>query len=159
VDTLACTATFAGVPVELRPREFALLVHLAREPTRVHEKQELLRAVWAYQCPGRTRTVDSHASRLRRSSPLPARTGGCARPSASATASRQSSLWRTQLETRPGKEPHAMRMRTARNRLAAAMVAKSRLVALGLAVIEARGAERHERERACRGLRYPATQS
>jgi ribosome-binding protein aMBF1 (putative translation factor) len=31
-----------------------------------------------------------------------------------------------------------MRTRTARNRLAAAMVAKSRLVALGLAVIEAR---------------------
>jgi DNA-binding response OmpR family regulator len=66
VDTLACTVTFAAVPVELRPREFALLVHLAREPTRVHEKQEILRAVWAYQCPGRTRTVDSHASRLRR---------------------------------------------------------------------------------------------
>jgi DNA-binding response OmpR family regulator len=55
-----------AVSVELRPREFALLVHLAREPTRVHEKQEILRAVWAYQCPGRTRTVDSHASRLRR---------------------------------------------------------------------------------------------
>jgi DNA-binding response OmpR family regulator len=66
VDTLACTVTFAGVPVELRPREFALLVHLAREPTRVHDKQEILRAVWAYQCPGRTRTVDSHASRLLR---------------------------------------------------------------------------------------------
>jgi DNA-binding response OmpR family regulator len=66
VDTLACTVTFGGVPVELRPREFALLVHLAREPTRVHEKQEILRAVWAYQSPGRTRTVDSHASRLRR---------------------------------------------------------------------------------------------
>lgn len=54
------------VPVVLRPREFALLVHLAREPTRVHERQEILRAVWAYQRPGTTRTVDSHASRLRR---------------------------------------------------------------------------------------------
>jgi DNA-binding response OmpR family regulator len=66
VDTLACTVDFAGAPVDLRPREFALLAHLAREPTRVHEKQEILRAVWAYQCPGRTRTVDTHASRLRR---------------------------------------------------------------------------------------------
>lgn len=66
VDTLACTVDFAGVPVVLRPREFALLVHLAREPTRVHERQEILRAVWAYQRPGTTRTVDSHASRLRR---------------------------------------------------------------------------------------------
>lgn len=66
VDTLACTVDFAGMPVELRPREFAPLVHLAREPTRVHERQEILRAVWGYQCPGTTRTVDSHASRLRR---------------------------------------------------------------------------------------------
>jgi DNA-binding response OmpR family regulator len=66
VDTLACTVTFAGAPVELRPREFALLAHLARDPMRVHEKQDLLREVWGYQLPGRTRTVDSHASRLRR---------------------------------------------------------------------------------------------
>jgi DNA-binding response OmpR family regulator len=66
VDTLACAADIAGVPVELRPREFALLAHLAREPTRVHERQEVLRAVWAYQRPGTTRTVDTHAGRLRR---------------------------------------------------------------------------------------------
>jgi DNA-binding response OmpR family regulator len=66
VDTLACTVDFAGVPVELRPREFALLAHLAREPMRVHERQEVLRAVWDYQRPGTTRTVDTHAGRLRR---------------------------------------------------------------------------------------------
>jgi DNA-binding response OmpR family regulator len=41
IDTAARTATFAGVRVELRPREFALLAHLARDPLRVHEKQEL----------------------------------------------------------------------------------------------------------------------
>jgi DNA-binding response OmpR family regulator len=29
-------------------------------------KQELLRDVWGYKSMGRTRTVDSHASRLRR---------------------------------------------------------------------------------------------
>ena len=29
-------------------------------------KHELLRDVWGYVSPGRTRTVDSHASRLRR---------------------------------------------------------------------------------------------
>lgn len=66
IDTAARTATFAGVPVKLRPREYALLVHLARDPNRVHEKQALLRAVWDYRAPGSTRTVDSHASRLRR---------------------------------------------------------------------------------------------
>jgi DNA-binding response OmpR family regulator len=40
-------------------------VHLAREPTRVFTKHELLRAVWSYQAAGRTRTLDSHACRLR----------------------------------------------------------------------------------------------
>jgi DNA-binding response OmpR family regulator len=66
IDTAARTATFAGVPVELRPREFALLAHLARDPLRVHEKQELLREVWGYPATDSTRTVDSHACRLRR---------------------------------------------------------------------------------------------
>jgi DNA-binding response OmpR family regulator len=32
----------------------------------VHTKEELLRDVWGYRGAGRTRTVDSHASRLRR---------------------------------------------------------------------------------------------
>jgi len=38
----------------------------AREPERVFAKSELLRAVWGYRSGGSTRTVDSHASRLRR---------------------------------------------------------------------------------------------
>jgi DNA-binding response OmpR family regulator len=63
IDTAARTVTFEGVPVELRPREFALLAH---DPARVHEKQDLLHAVWGYRVAGSTRTVDSHASRLRR---------------------------------------------------------------------------------------------
>jgi DNA-binding response OmpR family regulator len=66
VDTAARIATFSGVPVELRPREFALLAYLARDPVRVHEKQDLLREVWGYRAAGSTRTLESHASRLRR---------------------------------------------------------------------------------------------
>ena len=66
IDTAARTATFQGVPVELRRQEFALLAHLARDPTRVHDKHDLLREVWDYRATGSTRTVDSHASRLRR---------------------------------------------------------------------------------------------
>ncbi|MGO9320538.1 MAG: response regulator transcription factor [Solirubrobacteraceae bacterium] len=66
IDTAARIATFDGVPVELRRQEFALLAHLARDPARVHEKQDLLHAVWGYRATGSTRTVDSHASRLRR---------------------------------------------------------------------------------------------
>jgi DNA-binding response OmpR family regulator len=65
IDTAARTATFQGIPVELRRQEFALLAHLVRAPTRVHDKQDLLREVWGYPATGSTRTVDSHASRLR----------------------------------------------------------------------------------------------
>ena len=41
-------------------------LQLAGDPERVFTKEELLREVWDYQSVGRTRTLDSHASRLRR---------------------------------------------------------------------------------------------
>jgi DNA-binding response OmpR family regulator len=53
-----------GVP--LANKEFALLRALASDPTRVFTKEELLRDVWDFRSLGRTRTLDSHASRLRR---------------------------------------------------------------------------------------------
>lgn len=60
--------------LELSAKEFALLCHLAQEPTRVYTKRELLREVWGYQLEGSTRTLDSHASRLRRKlAPSPTR--------------------------------------------------------------------------------------
>lgn len=52
--------------VRLANKEFELLRALASEPTRVFTKQELLRDVWGFQLGARTRTLDSHASRLRR---------------------------------------------------------------------------------------------
>ena len=52
--------------VDLANKEFALLRALAAEPHRVFGKEELLRDVWGFQSMGRTRTLDSHASRLRR---------------------------------------------------------------------------------------------
>ena len=52
--------------VSLSNKEFMLLRTLASEPTRVFTKEELLRDVWGYRTMGRTRTLDSHASRLRR---------------------------------------------------------------------------------------------
>jgi DNA-binding response OmpR family regulator len=66
IDTGAHLVTIDQHEVELRRMEFDLLVHLAREPERVFAKSELLRAVWGYRSGGSTRTVDSHASRLRR---------------------------------------------------------------------------------------------
>jgi DNA-binding response OmpR family regulator len=52
--------------VDLCRLEYELLVRLASEPSRVFRKDELLRTVWGYRSDGVTRTVDSHASRLRR---------------------------------------------------------------------------------------------
>jgi DNA-binding response OmpR family regulator len=51
--------------IELSQKEFALLRQLATEPTRVYTKQELLRTVWGFQSLARTRTLDTHACRLR----------------------------------------------------------------------------------------------
>ena len=53
-------------PVELSAKEYDLLVTLAGEPTRVFTRAELMRAIWGTQTFGHTRTLDSHASRLRR---------------------------------------------------------------------------------------------
>jgi DNA-binding response OmpR family regulator len=66
VDPARRTVTVAGRPVKLANKEFELLRHLASEPRRVFEKEELLRDVWGFKSMGRTRTLDSHASRLRR---------------------------------------------------------------------------------------------
>lgn len=52
--------------VPLSNKEFGLLRVLANDPSRVFPKRELLEAVWGYRSPARTRTLDSHASRLRR---------------------------------------------------------------------------------------------
>lgn len=55
-----------GRPLRLSAKEFSLLAVLASEPTRVFSKEELLREVWGYRSTGHTRTLESHASRLRR---------------------------------------------------------------------------------------------
>ena len=52
--------------IALTPREFDLLLHLARAPGRVHSRQDLLRAVWGHAGAAVTRTVDTHVAELRR---------------------------------------------------------------------------------------------
>jgi len=66
IDLVTRDVRVSGRRVELAQKEFQLLVCLAREPRRVFTKAELLHDVWSYRSPGRTRTLDSHASRLRR---------------------------------------------------------------------------------------------
>lgn len=66
VDLATREVRVSGRRVELAQKEYQLLVCLARAPQRVFTKAELLHEVWGYRSPGRTRTLDSHASRLRR---------------------------------------------------------------------------------------------
>jgi DNA-binding response OmpR family regulator len=65
VDPPARVARLRGAPVALSQKEFALLRTLAAEPTRVFTKEELLRTIWGFRHMGTTRTLDSHACRLR----------------------------------------------------------------------------------------------
>lgn len=66
VDHRARQVRLRGVPVPLAAREFDLAAKLASDPLRVFTKDELLRDVWGYRGRLVTRTVDSHACRLRR---------------------------------------------------------------------------------------------
>jgi DNA-binding response OmpR family regulator len=67
VDHRARQVRVGEVAVRLSAREFELAAKLASDPRRVFTKTELLRDVWGIRSAGiRTRTVDSHASRLRR---------------------------------------------------------------------------------------------
>lgn len=66
IDVEARKVTLHDRRLDLRPLEYELLVQLAGAPGRVFGKEELLRSVWGYQSKAATRTLDSHASRLRR---------------------------------------------------------------------------------------------
>ncbi|HYY22783.1 MAG TPA: response regulator transcription factor [Thermoleophilaceae bacterium] len=66
IDALQRRVTVAKRSVQVSRVEFELLSHLATEPTRVYTKEELLRDVWGFKALGNTRTVDAHASRLRK---------------------------------------------------------------------------------------------
>lgn len=54
-----------GQVIHLAPTEFRLLVHLMRNPRRVHSRSELQSAAWPRDIHLGTRTVDVHVGRLR----------------------------------------------------------------------------------------------
>jgi DNA-binding response OmpR family regulator len=70
VDALARQAWLHGELLTLSSKEFGLLRALVSEPERVFTREELLRVVWGWDeataAGAYTRTLDSHASRLRR---------------------------------------------------------------------------------------------
>ena len=67
VDPLSRRAWLDVIAIHLSKKEFGLLRMLASAPTRTFTREELLRDVWGFRAPGATtRTLDSHAHRLRR---------------------------------------------------------------------------------------------
>lgn len=54
-----------GTAVSLTPKEFELLLHLARNPGRVYTRSQLLDAVWGYSHDGYEHAVNCHINRLR----------------------------------------------------------------------------------------------
>ena len=66
VDRAARRVVARGREVVLAAKEYALLVKLAQEPDRVFTREHLLRDVWGFRTYVPTRTLESHASRIRR---------------------------------------------------------------------------------------------
>ena len=54
-----------GQRVELSPKEFDLLVHLASNPGKTYSRMQLLNQIWGYEFEGFEHTVNSHINRLR----------------------------------------------------------------------------------------------
>jgi len=75
VDATGRCAHLHGQRIALSQKEFALLKMLAAEPYKVFTKSELLRTIWGHELLSTTRTLDSHACRLRNKLDALARSG------------------------------------------------------------------------------------
>ena len=65
IDNDAHRVTVANNTVSLTPKEYDLLIFLAKAPNKVFEREQLLKEVWQYDYFGDLRTVDTHIKRLR----------------------------------------------------------------------------------------------
>jgi two-component system alkaline phosphatase synthesis response regulator PhoP len=66
IDPARREVVVAGQSVELRPKEFDLLLALAEHQGLVLSREKLLELVWGYDFYGETRTVDVHIAHLRK---------------------------------------------------------------------------------------------
>jgi two-component system response regulator RegX3 len=66
IDVRTRHVEFAGRPVELTPKEFDLLVHLASDPGAVCSRDRIIRDVWDEHWWGSTKTLDVHVASLRK---------------------------------------------------------------------------------------------
>nr|WP_183251344.1 response regulator transcription factor [Anoxybacillus tepidamans] len=65
IDNDAHRVTADGKEVNLTPKEYELLLFLAKSPDKVFDREQLLKEVWHYEFFGDLRTVDTHIKRLR----------------------------------------------------------------------------------------------
>ncbi|EGQ3262914.1 response regulator transcription factor [Staphylococcus pseudintermedius] len=65
IDNDAHKVLADGTPVNLTPKEYELLIFLAKTPNKVFDREQLLKEVWHYEFYGDLRTVDTHVKRLR----------------------------------------------------------------------------------------------
>jgi len=65
IDVGRHQAFYGGLPLDLTPKEYDLLVFLARNKGLVFSREQLLDKVWGYDYAGDTRTVDVHIRWLR----------------------------------------------------------------------------------------------
>jgi len=65
IDPARRAVVVRGQAVELRPKEFDLLLALARAPGQVFTREQLLNKVWGYDFEGFSRTVDVHVQHVR----------------------------------------------------------------------------------------------
>lgn len=65
LDTGAARAEVNGLPLQLTPTEYRLLMVLVERQGRVQSREQLLEAVWETTASITTRTVDMHVQRLR----------------------------------------------------------------------------------------------
>ncbi|MCP5027119.1 MAG: response regulator transcription factor [Actinomycetia bacterium] len=66
IDSRTRLVLFRGSEVDLTPKEFDLLRHLASDPETVFTREDILRSVWDENWWGSTRTLDVHMASLRR---------------------------------------------------------------------------------------------
>lgn len=65
LDLMRRTVMRAGKPIDLQPREFALLEYLARNRDKIVSKTMIMDQVWGYDFDPSTNVVESRISRLR----------------------------------------------------------------------------------------------
>lgn len=66
IDVEGRTASLAGEPLSLTPKEFDLLNLLAGQPGRAYSREYILERIWGSEYIGFDRTVDTHVVRLRK---------------------------------------------------------------------------------------------